>query len=66
MKEFRTSEDERSTFEETYPRYEFAPLVAIALALGGWVAGLRRDRAKHAPRAEARTSEASGPAAPAT
>ena len=24
-------------FEEVYPHYEFAPLVALALALGGWV-----------------------------
>ena len=27
------------TFETTYPRYEFAPLVDIAIALGG---GLKR------------------------
>lgn len=66
MNEFRISEDERPTFEETYPRHEFAPLVAIALALGGWLAGLQRDRVKHAPRARVQTPKASGPAAPAT
>jgi hypothetical protein len=66
MNQFRTSEEDRPTFEETYPRYEFAPLVTIALALGGWLASLKRDRVKRAPRAEARTPETSGPAAPAT
>jgi hypothetical protein len=66
MKEFRTSEEDRPTFEETYPRHEFAPLVAIALALGGWLAGLKRERVKHAPRARVQTPDASGPAAPAT
>jgi hypothetical protein len=65
MKGFPTSEDERPTFEETYPRYEFAPLVAIALALGGWLAGLR-DRVKHARRARVQRPEAPGPAAPAS
>jgi hypothetical protein len=65
MNEFRTSEEDSPTFEEVYPRYEFAPLVAIALALGGWLAGLR-DRVKHARRARVQRSEAPGPAAPAS
>jgi len=65
MNEFPTSEDERPTFEETYPRYEFAPLVAIALALGGRLAGLR-DRVKHARRARVQGPEAQRPAAPAS
>ena len=65
MKQFRTSEDERPTFEETYPHYEFAPLVTIALAVGGWLAG-QRDRIKRAPRARMETSEAREPAAPAS
>jgi hypothetical protein len=36
------------TFETTYPRYEFAPLVDIAIALGGGlkrlVSAIRRTR----------------------
>ena len=63
MNDLRTSKDDRPTFEETYPRYEFAPLVTIALALGGWLAGLQRDRVKRAPRARMQTTEAQGPAA---
>jgi hypothetical protein len=65
MNQFRTSEDERPTFEETYPRYEFAPLVTIALALGGWLAG-QRERAKSAPRIRMETPEAPRPTAPAS
>jgi hypothetical protein len=65
MKQFRTSEDERPTFEETYPRYEFAPLVTIALAVGGWLAG-QRDRVKPGPRARMKTPQAPGTAAPAS
>jgi hypothetical protein len=65
MKEFRTPEDARATFEETYQRYEFAPLVTIALALGGWLAR-HRDRVKHAPRKPVRTSESTRPAAHAS
>jgi hypothetical protein len=62
MDEFRASEDDRATFEESYPRYEFAPLVAIALALGSWLVG-QRKRARGAPRTRVRTPEARGPAA---
>jgi hypothetical protein len=29
-------------FEETYPRYEFAELVRLALAAAAWATGLRR------------------------
>ena len=29
-------------FEETYPRYEFPELVRFALALGAWLAKVRR------------------------
>jgi hypothetical protein len=66
MNKFRTSEDDRPTFEETYPRYEFAPLVTIALALGGWLAGLQRDRVKRPPRTRVQTPEAPGRAARAS
>ena len=65
MNEFRTSEDDRATFEETYPRHEFAPLVAIALALGGWLAR-QRDPVRHAPRTRVRRPEATKPAAHAS
>jgi hypothetical protein len=65
MDESRASEDHRATFEETYPRYEFAPLVAIALALGNWLAG-QRNRARRAPPTRVRTPEATGPAAHAS
>ena len=27
----------RATFENTYPRYPFAPLVALALMLASWI-----------------------------
>ena len=58
MNRLQTSEDRRPTFEETYPRYEFAPLVTIVLALGDWLAA-RRDRAKRAPQTPAQTPAAS-------
>jgi hypothetical protein len=31
-----------ATFEETYPRYEFAELVRLALAAGAWLVKVRR------------------------
>ena len=35
------------TFEETYPRYEFAELVRLGIALGSSIVWLlRRDRAR--------------------
>ena len=47
MSGFETSkEDNHPTFEETYPRYEFAPLVLLAMALGAWLAGLTRSELK--------------------
>lgn len=66
MNQYREREADRPTFEDSYPMYDFAPLVAIALALGGWIAGLQRARATQAPRAMAQASEAWGPEAPAT
>lgn len=50
MNEYREREAERPTFEDTYPMYDFAPLVAIILALGGWIAGLQRSRHSGAAR----------------
>ena len=46
--------------------YDLTPLVAIVLALGGWLAGLRRHRVEQAPRGMAQASEAPGPEAHAT
>jgi len=38
------------TFEETYPRYEFAELVRLALAFAGWlVKGRRRLEMRRPP-----------------
>lgn len=31
-----------ATFEQTWPRYEFAELVRLGLALGGWLVNVRR------------------------
>ena len=38
-------DDDPPTFEKTYPKYEFSELVRLAIALGAWIAGMRR-RAK--------------------
>ena len=43
--EFRRVESRaahRATFEETWPRYEFAELVRLALAAGAWLVKVRR------------------------
>ena len=37
------------TFEETYPRYEFAPLVLLGLVAGAWLVRLLRHRSALAP-----------------
>ena len=66
MNQYREREADRPTFDYSYPMYDFAPLVAIALSLGGWIAGLQRARATQAPRAMAQASEGSGPEAHAT
>lgn len=34
--------DDPPEFEKTYPKYEFSELVRLAIALGAWIAGLRR------------------------
>jgi hypothetical protein len=64
MNGFRESKRNRPTFEDSCPMYDLTPLVAIVLALGGWLAGLRRRRIEHAPRAIAQESEAPGQAHP--
>ena len=39
--------DDRPTFEETYPRYEFSELVRVGIAIGTWIYGtLRRAKAR--------------------
>ena len=39
----------RAGFEETYPRYEFAELVRLALAIGAWLVNARRRIAPGGP-----------------
>jgi hypothetical protein len=54
--EFPRSESKaahRATFEETYPRYDFPELVRLALAMGAWLAKVRR-------RLEGRRPDVSG------
>ena len=52
MKEFRTGDDDRPTFEESYSRYPFAPLVAMGLALGAWLHRQQHERVEDAGPAE--------------
>jgi hypothetical protein len=40
---------QHATFEETYPRYEFAELVRLALAAGAWLAKVRRRIERRRP-----------------
>jgi hypothetical protein len=66
MSDFRTSEEKRPTFEETYPRYEFSELVRIGLAFAAWIARRRRPRAATAMPSTVERSRGTGPTAPAT
>lgn len=66
MNRSRESKGDRPRVEDSYPIYNLTPLVAIALALGGWLAGLRRHRIEQAPRRISRASDAPGPKAHAT
>jgi hypothetical protein len=59
----RESKGDRARVEDSYPMYDLTPLVAIVLALGGWLAGLRRHRVEQAPRGMAQASEAPEPRA---
>ncbi len=36
-----------ATFEDTYPRYPFAPLVALALILASWIKAARKPASRH-------------------
>ena len=65
MSDFRTSEEKRPTFEETYSRYEFSELVRIGLAFAAWIAR-RRPRATAAMPSTVERSRGTGPTAPAT
>jgi hypothetical protein len=38
-----------ASFEETYPRYEFAELVRLALAVGAWLVEVRGRIARRRP-----------------
>ena len=54
-----------TTFEETYPRYEFAELVRLALVLAAWlVRGRERLEARRPPRVS-RSPLSSGTTSPA-
>jgi hypothetical protein len=66
MQQFRTAEDARPSFEETYPRHPFAPLVAMGLALGAWLHRQHHERVEDAQRAQAAEPDSSGPEARAT
>jgi hypothetical protein len=65
MSDFHSSKDKRPTFEETWPRYEFAEMVRIGLVIGDWIARLRRRRTVAMPT-RAEPSRRTGPTAPAT
>jgi hypothetical protein len=65
MSDFHSSKDKRATFEETWPRYEFAEMVRIGLAIGDWIARLR-DRRTVAMPSGAEPSRRTGPTAAAT
>lgn len=46
--------DRAATFEESYPRYEFAELVRLAVAVAAWLVKVRR-------RLERRRDASTGP-----
>jgi hypothetical protein len=60
---FQESEGDRPAIKDSHPIYDPMPLVAIVLALGGWLAGLQRRRLEETPGAVAQASEAPGPEA---
>jgi hypothetical protein len=66
MNRVRESKGDRPRVEDSNPIYDFTPLVAIVLALGGWLAGLRRHRVEQAPRGMAQASDAPEPRAHAS
>lgn len=43
----------KKTFEATYPHYEFAPLVELAVTLANWLSGKSSARAHDGKRADA-------------
>jgi hypothetical protein len=50
--EFSRSKDQAAcppAFEETYPRYEFAELVRLAVAIGAWLVKVRRRIERRRP-----------------
>jgi hypothetical protein len=67
MSDIHAPGDKRPTFEETYPRYEFAEMVRIGLLIGDWIARLRRRRPRTVPAlSTVEPSRGTGPTAPAT
>ena len=45
--------DDRETFEETYPKYEFSELVRLGLVFANWIIGRVRRAKAQAPDARA-------------
>jgi hypothetical protein len=43
-----------ASFEETYPRYDFAELVRLAMAAGAWLAKVRRRIERRRPNVSGR------------
>jgi hypothetical protein len=66
MSDIHAPGDKRPTFEETYPRYEFAEMVRIGLAIGDWIARLRRRPRSIPVLSTVEQSRKTGPTAPAT
>jgi hypothetical protein len=65
MSDIHAPGDKRPTFEETWPRYEFAEMVRIGLLIGDWIARLPRRRTVPV-LSTVEPSRKTGPAAPAT
>jgi hypothetical protein len=66
MSDIHAPGDKRPTFEETYPRYEFAEMVRIGLLIGDWIARLRGRPRTTPVLSTVEPSRKTGPAAPAT
>jgi hypothetical protein len=43
--------DDRQTFEETYPKYEFSELVRVGIVVSSWIVRLFRRATAHRPDA---------------
>ena len=66
MSDSDASQNRSPTFEETFPRYEFAGLVRLCILVGAWLGRLRRTRRLGAWRARAALRREKRPTAPAS